>query len=152
MIACFDVHYFDDSARAAAVLIENWQDDVAAARYCIECTDVEPYRPGQFYQRELQPLLKVISAIEEPVQHFLIDAYCHLSADQSPGLGAHLFKKLPTGSTVTGVAKNNFRGTSHAVEVYRGQSDRPLFVTSIGMSYRAAAASLNQWLVISEIR
>lgn len=139
MIACFDVHYFGDLACAAAILIERWQDNVAVARYCVECKDVAPYRPGQFYQRELQPLAAAIAAIEEPVEHFVIDAYCHLSADLSPGLGAHLFKTLQEGSAVIGVAKNNFRDTSHAVEVFRGDSQRPLYVTSIGMEYEDAA-------------
>lgn len=39
-----------------------------------------------------------------------------------------------------GVAKNRFRDTVHAAEIYRGNSKRPLFVTSIGVDYQRAAA------------
>lgn len=69
----------------------------------------------------------------------LIDGYCDLSADGEPGLGARLFEQLPYSPIIVGVAKNRFKDTRHAEEVYRGDSSRPLFVTSIGIAKEEAA-------------
>ena len=139
MIACFDVHYKDDAAFAAAVLIENWTDTEAKHRFVVKCPDVEAYKAGSFYQRELKPLQAVLEAIPFSVDQYVIDAYCHLSNEKSPGLGAYFHELLPEGSAVIGVAKNRFRNTTHAEAVLRGESRRPLFVTSIGIDYSTAA-------------
>jgi len=73
----------------------------------------------------------------------VIDAYCHLSEAREPGLGAYLHETLPENSIVIGVAKNRFRDTNHAIEVRRGGSDRPLFVSSIGVDYATAAEHIH---------
>ncbi len=139
MIACFDVHYGEDSARAATVVLRRWEDSTAADQASHSVTEFGDYRPGNFYQRELKPLQELIARIHHPIKYFVVDAYCHLSADRSPGLGAYLHELLPVGSVVLGVAKNRFRGSTHAVELFRGSSDRPLFITSIGIDYECAA-------------
>src|SRR5438477_505234 len=56
---------------------------------------------------------------------------------RSPGAHAHAAFGIP----VIGVAKTRFRTATHAVEVLRGRSARPLFVTAAGMP-AAQAASL----------
>ena len=61
------------------------------------------------------------------------------SNGRAPGLGDYLYRSLPEHAVVIGVAKNRFRGTDHAVEVIRGDSKRPLFVSAIGIEYQAAA-------------
>ena len=139
MIACFDAHYNDNSAIAAAIVFRRWEDETAVDQYTVKVTDVGDYRPGSFYERELKPLQELIPLISYPIRYFVIDAYCHLSDDGSPGLGAYLHKSLPDDSAVIGVAKNRFRDTRHAVELFRGDSNRPLFITSIGVSYQSAA-------------
>lgn len=139
MIACFDVHYEDDFAVAAAVLIQNWTDAAPKDQFSVKCPGVEAYRAGSFYQRELKPLQEVLKAIPDSVDHFVLDAYCHLSPEHDPGLGAYFHELLPQGSRVIGVAKNRFRDTTHAEEVIRGESARPIFVTSIGIDYSTAA-------------
>lgn len=139
MIVCFDVHYEESCATAAAILFEDWQDDTIVDQLAVQCSDVKPYQPGSFYQRELAPLREVLKLVTCPIDCYVIDAYCHLSAAQDPGLGAYFHELLPKGSIVIGVAKNRFRDTTHAVEVLRGVSQNPLFVTSIGIDYSAAA-------------
>ena len=139
MIACFDVHYDDQGANAAAILFEQWTDDWPAEQLVVRCENVGDYQAGSFYQRELAPLRAVIDQIAVPVHTFVIDAYCHLSEDRAPGLGDYLYQSLAEDAVVIGVAKNRFRGTDHAVEVFRGDSKRPLFVSSIGVEYQAAA-------------
>lgn len=139
MIACFDAHYDDDSAIAAAIVIHHWEDEITVDQFTVNVADVGDYRPGSFYERELKPLHELLPLISCPVRYFVIDAYCHLSDGGSPGLGAYLHELLPDDSVVIGVAKNRFRDTRHAVELFRGNSNRPLFITSIGIDYQSAA-------------
>ncbi len=139
MIACFDVHYEDDVAIAAAVLIANWTDVAPINEFVVRCEGIESYRAGSFFERELKPLQELVRSIPISIGTFVVDAYCHLSEDRDRGLGAYLYELLPEGSVVIGVAKNRFRDTTHAEEVLRGESQRPLFVTSIGIDYSLAA-------------
>ncbi len=139
MIACFDVHYDNDCANAAAIVFNQWADEKPVEQYIVRCNQVGEYCAGSFYQRELAPLREVIQQIKHPIHTYVIDAYCHLSVDCSPGLGAYLHQELPHNSAVIGVAKNCFRETDHAIELLRGGSDRPLFVSSIGIDYQTAA-------------
>ena len=139
MIVCFDVHYQANTANAAAILFEDWHSEAAVEELVVACAEIEPYQPGSFYQRELKPLSEVMKFITCKVDCFVIDAYCHLSPEKAPGLGAYFYEQLPADSVVIGVAKNRFRDTTHAAEVLRGESQRPLFVTSIGIDYAQAA-------------
>ena len=144
MIACFDVHYADDATvRAAAIVFQNWSDETPIEQLVVPCSSPHEYVAGEFFKRELDPLKTVISKIENPIQTFLIDAYCQLSADGMAGLGTYLFNELREDSIVIGVAKNRFRDTGHAAEVFRGGSSRPLFVTSIGIDYQLAAGRIS---------
>lgn len=146
MIACFDVYYPPDEssdtarqANAAAILFEDWDTESIVDRIVVTCEDVGDYEAGRFYQRELKPLLTLVDQIQPPIDTLIIDAYCHLSSEGAPGLGAHLHEALPSAPIVIGVAKNRFRDTKHAIELLRGESQRPLFVTSIGIDYQLAA-------------
>ena len=69
----------------------------------------------------------------------VVDGYADLDPAGHPGLGAHAHAAF--GVPVIGVVKSRFRTASHAVEVLRGSSARPLFVTAAGMP-PAEAASL----------
>ena len=139
MIACFDVHYFDDYANAAAVVFRNWSDAQGLDSAVARCDISGEYTAGEFYKRELNPLLTLIGELCHQIDIFVIDAYCQLSEDGTPGLGKYLHERLPDGSSVIGVAKNRFRRTNHAVELLRGESNRPLFVTAVGTDYQKAA-------------
>lgn len=139
MIVCLDVHYDDHSALAAPIVFHGWEDETSVDQYIVKVNDVGDYRPGRFYERELKPLSELHPLIKYPVRYYIIDAYCHLSEDRPPGLGVYLQELLPAESVVIGVAKNRYRDTSHAIELLRGGSERPLFVTSIGIDYQCAA-------------
>jgi len=133
------VHYRSTGgARAAAVLAA----DAAFAHVLAERTAVLPqalpYRPGQFYLRELPPLRAVLDDLSG-LGLLVVDGYADLDPDGRPGLGAHAYAEF--GIPVIGVAKSRYRTATHAVPVLRGSSARPLFVTSAGMP-RADAADL----------
>ena len=139
MIAALDVHYTETKSHAAAVIFDEWYSDEPIATHTATDTNVAEYEPGKFYMRELSPLLKVISQIQGVVDVYVIDGYCHLSHSFAPGLGVYLHDALESPAAIVGVAKNRYRNSDHAVEVFRGGSKRPLFVTSIGMEYGVAA-------------
>lgn len=139
MIAICDVHYpAAGGAVAGCVVIERWDDAVAAAERTAAVAELAPYQPGQFYQRELPALRAVLAATPEPLDAIIIDGYVWLGDDR-PGLGAHLHAAL--GTPVIGVAKNRFVGAA-AIPVVRGDSARPLHVTAVGVDTADAAAAI----------
>ena len=137
MCAAVDVHYLrTGGARAAAVLAA----DAAFAHVLAERTAViprvRPYRPGQFYLRELPPLRAVLDGLSR-LGLLVVDGYADLDPGGRPGLGAHAHAEF--GIPVIGVAKSRFRTATHAVPVVRGSSVRPLFVTAAGIPSADAA-------------
>lgn len=142
MIACLDVHYRNGLGRAAAVVFQDWSDAEPIAEYGIAVPVNQDYRPGHFYERELTPLLEVIGEIEEDIDIWVVDGYCHLDDQGTPGLGAVLASSIGEGIRVIGVAKNRFHKSDHAIEVFRGESERPLFVTAVGMELETAAQTI----------
>lgn len=137
MIAAFDVHYFgDDDASAGAVLFHEYSDAEAAAEYAVIVSGVWQYVPGQFHRRELPCILKLLERIDEAPDEMVIDGYVTLG--DSPGLGQHLFEHFGGRIPVVGVAKSRYRGSS-GIEVLRGRSKQPLYVTSAGIDPHLAA-------------
>jgi deoxyribonuclease V len=95
-----------------------------------------PYRPGEFYLRELPPLRAVLYGL--PAMALLVvDGYADLDPRGRPGLGAHAHAEFAV--PVIGVAKSLFRTATHAVPVARGTSARPLYVTATGIPRNQAA-------------
>jgi deoxyribonuclease V len=132
-----DVHYLrSGGARAAAVVAA----DAAFAQVLAERTAVvpaaEPYRPGEFYRRELPPLRAVLGGIAG-LGLLVVDGYADLDPGGRPGLGAHAHAEF--GILVIGVAKSAFATATHAIPVLRGTSARPVFVTAAGMPAADAA-------------
>jgi deoxyribonuclease V len=69
-----------------------------------------------------------------------VDGYVLLGPNR-PGLGARLFEALGNSIPVIGVAKTYFQG-SRAASVRRPGSDRPLFVTAVGVDLGLAAEQI----------
>lgn len=145
MLACVDVDYREDqspaSAVAACVVFDHWSAKEATAEHVQELSAIEPYVPGQLYRRELPCLLAVLEASTHPLATVIVDGYAFLDADERPGLGAHLHRALGGRIPVVGVAKTFFHGST-ALEVRRGDSRRPLYVTAVGMEAEAAAEGI----------
>jgi deoxyribonuclease V len=100
--------------------------------------EVAPYRPGEFYLRELPPLRAVLHGIDG-LGLLVVDGYADLDPGGRPGLGAHAHAEFAI--PVIGVAKSAFRTATHAIPVRRGTSARPVFVTAAGIP-RVYAAEL----------
>jgi len=99
---------------------------------------IPPYRPGEFYLRELPPLRAVLDGLSG-LGLLVVDGHADLDPGGRPGLGAHAHAE--SGIPVIGVAKSRFRTATHAVPVVRGSSVHPLLVTTAGTP-RADAADL----------
>ncbi|MGO8927059.1 MAG: endonuclease V [Limisphaerales bacterium] len=138
MIACLDVDYREPAAYAAGLAFQNWSDATPATEKVIPVVGVNPYEPGQFFRRELPCLLAVLRELP-PVAVIVVDGYVWLDGVSVAGLGAHLYQALAGKVAVIGVAKTRFAGAGAAVEVVRGRSTRPLFITAVGMSAQRAA-------------
>jgi deoxyribonuclease V len=138
MIACVDVGYFEDNARAACVAFEQWEDADVRAEFVLNVPDVQPYVPGHFYRRELPCLLSVLDQLSTRPDTVVIDGYVWLDENGRKGLGGHLFGAFGEAISVIGVAKTRFATATSSVEVLRGSSDRPLFVTAAGIDQAAA--------------
>lgn len=142
VLACLDVDYQDDRARAACVQFRRWTDATAAGEHAVELEAPAAYEPGQFYRRELPCLLAALAPPAPVMDGLLIDGYVWLdAAGERPGLGAHLWERLDRRVFIIGVAKSPFAGSA-GIEVRRGQSDRPLHVTACGVELEWAAARI----------
>ncbi|MFO0937091.1 MAG: endonuclease V [Gemmataceae bacterium] len=141
MIAALDVQYCDSesSAHAAAIVFENWNTEKSYREYRTRCEGIAAYVPGHFFQRELPCLLAILNQVQEPIDVIVIDGYVTLG--DRPGLGIHLWESLNRKTPIVGVAKTRYH-SSTAVEVCRGESRSPLFITTVGMDPIEAAAKI----------
>lgn len=138
-LICVDVDYREFIAVAAAVLFHEWSDEFPEKETAVPIKEVQPYQPGQFFRRELPCLVRVLDALRTRPDTVIIDGYVWLGSKDRPGLGAFLFETLSREAAVIGVAKRRFRDSTNAVEVFRGRSKSPLYVTAAGMDSSEAA-------------
>jgi len=138
MILAMDVDYRQDKAVVAGVLLRDWQDEAPIKEIVADCDLVHDYVPGEFYRRELPCLLKLLEQINIDLNTIVIDGYVYLGKDHTPGLGRYLYDALDKPIAVIGVAKTAFKDTPASTEVRRGTSQRPLYVTAIGMDEASA--------------
>ncbi|WP_423933130.1 endonuclease V [Comamonas sp. 23] len=147
MIAILDVHYQGQKAQAACVTASDWSSPAALHHYLAHIEAIQDYEPGAFYKRELPCLLSVLQTLPALPQAIVIDGYVWLGDEKRAGLGAHLYEALDGAAPVIGVAKTAFHGVASCpdvVQVRRGQSQRPLFVTAVGDSPQLASARVSR--------
>jgi len=137
-IACLDVYYYDDHARACCVLFESDGQQKRISEYIANTNHVAKYIPGQFYKRELPCLIKVLDQVKEKIDIIIIDSHVWLGQDKK-GLGVYLYNEYGDKTPVIGVAKSEFKDSTQSIQVYRGKSNKPLFVSSIGIDLQWAA-------------
>lgn len=145
MILAVDAQYAGDgqtTGMVAGVSCDQWTDKQVKEAHAFPVTDVAPYEPGQFYKRELPCILAVLDRLKSQPEVIIVDGYVDTSPDH-PGLGRHLFDALKGEIPVIGVAKTSFHGADH-VEVFRGDSKKPLYVTAAGMNVQEAATHIQQ--------
>jgi deoxyribonuclease V len=141
VIVAVDVDYRDTAVVAACVGFIAWADEHPLLEVVVRSdAPPVPYEPGRFAMRELPHIRSVIALLVPPLDAIIVDGYAWLGTDR-PGLGAHLYDALGGTTPVIGIAKTSFAGAT-AIDVVRGTSARPLYVTAVGTDPRAAADGL----------
>lgn len=138
MVLAIDIQYSENSALAAGVLFEKWDDPHSARDVIKEINEVAPYVPGEFYKRELPCIKSLLQEISEEITYIVVDGYVYLGEEKKPGLGMYLYESLNREVPVIGVAKNFFHGTEESARLFRGTSKKPLFVTTAGIDQKSA--------------
>lgn len=143
MLLAVDVYYIEDKAKAVGVLF-NWDDKQPAKIITEHFTGVEEYIPGEFYRRELPCILKLLQQVDlATLEAIIVDGYVYVSNDGDFGLGGKLYGALDKVVPIIGVAKTSFMANKETViEVRRGESDNPLYVSAIGTDLDEAAANI----------
>lgn len=142
MLLAFDAHYTDTATRLIAAIFNDWTATEANELRVWHDGPAAPYQPGEFYKRELPLILTALEDFDlSTVEAIIIDGYVYLNDQGRLGLGGHLYQALGESIPVIGVAKYYFRDTN-AEAVRRGQSNKPLYVTVMGMVPEDAADHL----------
>ncbi len=141
MILAFDTFYTEDQARTFCVQFLNWTDDSPSDVFEETLHDIEEYKAGEFYKRELPCILSLLKQIDlQTCEGIVIDGFVNLDDEGRYGLGAYLYDALDEKIPVIGVAKNDFRDIHKTrIEVLRGESRKPLYITCKGMDLNKAA-------------
>lgn len=145
MILAIDVKYneVEKTAKAVGVLF-NWLDESPKETIEIIVKNIEEYIPGQFYKRELPCIKKVIEHTDiKQIDLIIVDGHVYVNNEKEYGLGGYVFKEY--GIPVVGVAKTPFyKNKETVVEIYRGDSKQPLYVSSIGVDKSKSAQKIKQ--------
>lgn len=135
MILAVDVHYRASNAVVAGVLFEHWEADAPNTELTVTVPlATAAYEPGQFYKRELPCVLALLRHLAQEPDYILVDGYVSLGSDGRPGLGQHVYEALQGRVVIIGVAKSRFKDTPSTTEVLRGDSQRALYVTAVGIT------------------
>lgn len=134
MILAVDVAYAGSGGVAAGVLLRDWDDISPSREIVVRVPHVAEYVSGEFFRRELPCIQAVLKEVEEPLDCIVVDGYVTLGDPPRDGLGAALWKNLGRTVPVVGVAKSKYVGAPEEVALFRGGSNRPLFVTAAGMT------------------
>jgi deoxyribonuclease V len=140
MILALDTYYQNNKAKTVCIRFPNWTDEHPANVLTEELDRVEEYQPGAFYKRELPCILSILKKTTlQNTEAIIIDGYVLLDDTGKHGLGGYLYEALDREIPVIGVAKTNFaNNTLHKGEVYRGDSQRPLYITTLGIPLETA--------------
>jgi len=149
MIVAVDVQYAGNDAISGLVGLSQWKDAGPVVTFRHHMSGCAPYEAGNFYKRELPVILATLDAAKTVPTVIIIDGFVDLARDR-PGLGRHLFEALNGLVVVVGVAKTHFKDCE-AVEVLRGGSIRPLYVTAAGISADEAAGHIQSMAGTSRI-
>ena len=142
MLLAVDVQYRDDCGFAAGVLFQDWRSDSAVRTVSARVDGIGDYVPGEFYKRELPCILQLLRTVDEHIEGIVIDGFVHLDDEGRPGLGKHLFDAIAGRYPIVGGAKTSFAGIGRQYEVLRGDSKRPLYVTTAGCDLEEAKRNI----------
>jgi deoxyribonuclease V len=146
MKIAFDVQYTDNQAKAVAIIFENWEDAKPNETIIKYLDGIAEYEPGAFYKRELPCIMNILHDIDlATIDQIVIDGYVLLDDFGKLGLGGHLYETLSIKVPIIGVAKTKFLQNSiNAVELLRGESQKPLYISAVGLAMQDAAECIQK--------
>jgi len=141
MILAVDVHYREKFAKVVSIEFDNWADSTPTKIIEDTVKNVQDYKSGEFYKRELPCILKILEKTEKSkLDVIIIDGYVELDDSGKAGLGKHLYERLNREIPIIGVAKRGFKDNyKKVIKVERGKSKNPLYITSIGIDLQDSA-------------
>ncbi|MFZ6781185.1 endonuclease V [Undibacterium sp. Ji83W] len=144
-----DVHYSShgeggsgEQASVAGVIFHNWDDEYPAKTCISHISHVADYVPGEFYKRELPCILQLLTEHDLQPDCIIIDGYVYLDGKSKPGLGWYLHEALAGKLNIIGVAKSSFSAIDASFGICRGESIKPLYITSIGIDQATAQTNI----------
>jgi deoxyribonuclease V len=145
MILAIDVYYKENEAKVVAVLF-NCEDETPQSIIIDQITGIEDYVSGEFYKRELPCIESILQKVNlNDIEALIIDGHIYVDDDGTFGLGGYTWESLDKKIPVIGVAKNSFfRNKNTVKEVFRGESKKPLYVSSIGIDLEIATNLIKQ--------
>jgi len=144
MIYVLDVDYNgNQNAIVACIGLKTWSDSQASYSKTDFIEPILPYESGLFYKRELPCLLVALRNLTN-IECVVVDGYVWLDEPSHWGLGMYLYEALERKVPIIGVAKNRFGNTPKTCELLRGESQKPLYITSVDMSLEKAKESIAQ--------
>lgn len=132
------VHIEGAQAHAAAVAFEAWDAAEATKTYLTHIPQIEKPVRGELDLRELPCVMQLLQEHKLEPELLVIDGFVHVDADDTPGLGHHLFHALAGRVPVVGVSKKSLPGLSSQFEVMREEEAAPVLVTTAGIDIGAA--------------
>ena len=144
IILAFDTYYYQDKANTVCLSFENRTESDKYTIFTEITNNASDYIPGEFYKREMPCILSLLQKFDlQNVETIIVDGFVFLDDNGSLGLGGHLYKALNEKVPVIGVAKSNFATINrNKRELYRGESKRPLYITSIGIDLDIATKKI----------
>ncbi len=137
-----DVQYNGNKNAIVACLgFENWDDEKAiySKQHFVE--DIMPYVAGQFFERELPCLMEALKELDD-IELVVVDGYVWLDEPTHKGLGLHLYEALEKKVPIIGVAKAKFGNTPTVCEFLRGESLKPLYITTVDFDLEEAKRAI----------
>ena len=132
-IIAVDAAYKEHIAFVAGVVFDQWDDDRPVDIISKPISGFDKYVSGEFFRRELIGILELLKDYRIRPGHIIVDGYVYLDGVRKAGLGKYLYEALGGKVSVIGVAKTAFKGIPDEFRLYRGQSRKPLYVTSAGV-------------------
>lgn len=146
MIIAVDVYYEETRAKSVGVIFQAWEDAKPLEVITSYTENPHAYETGSFYKRELpciQELLKLTDL--NRIDTIVVDGYVYVDNEKKPGLGHYVYTEVSGEIPVIGVAKSAFRDNEAVVKkIYRGNSSKPLYITSVGIELEVAAGHIQR--------
>jgi len=134
------LHPTGSALLAAAVEFEEWDAPEAARTHVSRLALSEKPAPDALALLQVQCLLQLLQAHALAPTVIVIDGLVHLDAQDTPGLGRHLYEALGGRAAVIGVSKATMAHMPAQFQVTREDEAAPVTVTCVGIDIGAAKA------------